>query len=133
MPSSTVKAARPLSPHLQIYKPQLTSGLSILHRMTGVFLSFGILVFVGWLTALAQGAAAYQTFLICAQSVPGQLVLLGLTGAFFFHLSCGIRHLFWSAGFFLDIHAAYKTGYIALAATVLLTAGVWFKVYGVFL
>ena len=130
MPTAELKA-RPLSPHLQIYKPQLTSGLSILHRMTGVALSFGLLVLVAWLVALAGGSENYAVFTTYAGTLLGQIILFGLTVAFFFHLCCGIRHLLWDAGLFLDIKGAYKTGYLALAACLVLTAIVWLNIYGV--
>ena len=131
--SADAKVARPLSPHLSIYKPQLTSILSILHRMTGVALAFGLVIFVWWLVSLASGPESYAKFVSCAQSVAGQIVLFGLTVAFFYHLSCGIRHLLWDTGVFLEIRETYKTGRIVLAATVIMTTIVWLKAYGVFL
>jgi len=129
--NSTAKDRRPLSPHLQIYKPQLTSSLSIFHRIAGVVLSFGLIIFVAWLAALAGGPESYSSFTLCAQSNFGQVILFGLTLAFFFHLCCGIRHLFWDAGLFLDLKGAYKTGYFALAATIVLTLILWLNVYGI--
>jgi succinate dehydrogenase / fumarate reductase cytochrome b subunit len=122
-----------LSPHLQIYKPQITSVLSITHRLTGIVLSFGLIILVAWLTALASGPDAYGELLICAQSIIGQVILAGLTFAFFFHLCCGIRHLLWDAGYFLELKDVYKTGRIVIAATFVLTAIVWLKIYGVIL
>ena len=124
--------ARPLSPHIQVYKPQLTSFMSILHRITGVVLSFGIVVLVAWLAALADGAEAYADFITCAQSLVGQVILFGLTAALFYHLCNGIRHLMWDSGAGLDIRTAYKTGYAVLAVATLLTALVWLCTYGVF-
>ena len=125
------KNARPLSPHLQVYKPQLTSILSILHRITGVGLCFGFMILVAWLAALASGPEAYKTFVSYAQSVIGQIVLFGMTVAFFYHFCNGIRHLLWDAGLFLDLPAVYKTGRIVMGATVIMTAVVWLKVWGV--
>ena len=121
------KKARPLSPHLQVYKPQLTSGLSIFHRMTGVGLSFGLPVFVFWLAALAQGGQAYECFTTCAHSTVGMLLLMGWSWAFAFHMCMGVRHMFWDMGLFLEIKQAYKTGYVALAVSVILTLGLWCK------
>jgi succinate dehydrogenase / fumarate reductase cytochrome b subunit len=118
---------RPLSPHLQIYRPQLTSGLSILHRITGVALVFGLPVFVLWLVALARGPQAYASFLTCAHTLVGRALLVGWSWAFIFHLCTGARHLLWDMGLFLDIRQVYKTGYIAVAVSVVLTLGIWFK------
>ncbi len=137
-PINEAKAAkpqnfRPLSPHLQIYKPQLTSILSILHRITGVGLCFGFIVLVGWLAALASGPESYNSFLACAHCILGQTVLFGLTVAFFYHLCCGIRHLLWDAGLYLELPEVYKTGRMVIAATGILTLLVWLKVYGVLL
>lgn len=130
-PEAKVKAqkTRPLSPHLLIYKPQLTSGLSIFHRITGVGLSFGFIIFVWWLAALARGPETYIFFTSCADSIVGQIILFGMTAAFFYHLCCGIRHLLWDAGWFLELKDVYKTGYLVLAATFILTALVWLKVW----
>jgi succinate dehydrogenase / fumarate reductase cytochrome b subunit len=121
--------ARPLSPHLQIYKPQLTTGMSIFHRMTGVALAFGLPVFVAWLVALAKGPEAYGCFDICARSLIGQALLFGWCFAFFYHFFCGIRHLLWDAGYFLDIKGVYSTGRIVLGISLFLTLGLWVKLY----
>ena len=124
--------ARPLSPHLGIYKKQLTSGMSILHRFTGIGLTFGVVVFVAWLTALANGEEAYADFTTYAQSLVGQALLFGFTAALFYHLCNGIRHLAWDSGAGLDIKTAYKTGYAVFAVAILLTALIWLCAYGVF-
>src|SRR5258708_6575464 len=85
-------AERPLSPHLQIYKPQLTSMLSISHRLTGVALGIGTLFLVWWLVAAASGDAAFATAQTFFGSWLGVLMLCGWTFSFFFHLCNGIRH-----------------------------------------
>lgn len=132
--SSPVDAkARPLSPHLSIYRPQLTSVLSIMHRIAGVGLTLGLGVFVWWLVALASGPESYARFLGYMQTDIGQIFLFGMTIAFFYHLSNGVRHLLWDMGLFLDLPGTYKTGRIVMAATVILTAIVWLKAYGVVL
>jgi succinate dehydrogenase / fumarate reductase cytochrome b subunit len=123
----TTKKTRPLSPHLQIYKPQLTTGMSIFHRITGVGLSVGLPVFVVWLVALAQSEGAYDCFTRCAQSIVGKIFMMGWIWAFAFHLCSGVRHLFWDMGLFLEIKQAYKTGYLALAISTLLTLALWCK------
>ena len=110
-------AERPLSPHLQIYKPQLTSVLSILHRGTGVFLSLGAILVVYWLYALSQGAQAFMDAQSLLGSWFGKLVLLGLAVSVFYHLFNGIRHLFWDAGMNLELSGAYKSGWTVVVLT----------------
>ena len=131
MPPALPPKPRPLSPHLTIYRPQMTSVLSILHRGTGVALGLGAVIFVVWLASLAGGAESYTNFLSYAHTIPGQVVLVGLSIAFFYHFCCGIRHLLWDAGYFLELPDVYKTGKIVLALTVLFTAVFWLKIYGV--
>ena len=118
-------ATNPLSPHLQIYRPQLTSMLSITHRATGVFLSLGTLVLLYWLTAAAGGSAAYEQAQACLSSLPFQIVMVGWTFAFFYHLCNGLRHLGWDAGLGLEIDAAYRSGYLVIAASIILTVLTW--------
>lgn len=114
-------ADRPLSPHLQIYKPQLTSMLSISHRLTGVALGLGTLFLVWWLIAAATGDAAFATAQAFFGSWLGLLLLFGWTYSFFFHLCNGVRHLMWDTGHGLDLHTAYTTGWAVLAASGVLT------------
>jgi succinate dehydrogenase / fumarate reductase, cytochrome b subunit len=116
---------RPLSPHLQIYKPQLTSLMSILHRGTGIFLSLGTLVLVYWLMAAADGPEAYQQAQRWLASWFGLLLLFGWSFSLFYHMCNGIRHLFWDAGLGLDIKTVYSTGKIVWVATFILTALAW--------
>ncbi|MEK8020842.1 MAG: succinate dehydrogenase, cytochrome b556 subunit [Candidatus Parabeggiatoa sp.] len=116
---------RPLSPHLQIYKPQLTSVMSILHRATGIFLSLGTLVLVYWLMAAAAGPEPYQLAQSLLASWFGLLLLLGWSISLFYHLCNGIRHLFWDAGLGLDINTVYTTGKFVWLATFILTALAW--------
>ena len=90
---------RPLSPHLQVYKPQLTSVLSITHRGTGIFLSFGALALTFWLISLAVSEDIFNNFHQHAISWYGKLFLICFIFSLFYHLANGIRHLFWDAGF----------------------------------
>jgi succinate dehydrogenase, cytochrome b556 subunit len=116
---------RPLSPHLQIYKPQLTSILSITHRGTGVFLSFGALLFAWWLLSVAYGPEAYarlQTYMIAWY---GQLLILAWLFSLYYHLCNGIRHLFWDLGLGLEIKTTYTSGYTVVVSSVVLTIGTW--------
>lgn len=86
---------RPLSPHLQIYKPMLTMVMSIVHRITGATLYFGMLLLAWWLIAAASGPNAYAGFEWFMGSVFGQLLLFGYTWALIHHMLGGIRHLIW--------------------------------------
>ncbi|MFU8831618.1 MAG: succinate dehydrogenase, cytochrome b556 subunit [Wenzhouxiangella sp.] len=116
---------RPLSPHLQVYRPQLTTVLSIAHRATGVVLSLGMVVVVAWLLALAAGPEAYGRINGLLASVPGLVFLLVWTYALFFHLFNGIRHLLWDAGWLLDLRGAYASGWTVVVLSVLLTIAIW--------
>jgi len=114
-------AQRPLSPHLQIYRPQLTSVLSITHRMTGIALSIGALFLVWWLVAAATGDGAFAAAQWFFGSWLGLLMLLGWTFCFFFHLANGIRHLVWDTGHGFDLPAAYASGWAVAVASAALT------------
>ncbi len=126
----SAKPARPLSPHLQIYRPQITSGMSIFHRITGVALAFGLPVFVAWLLVLANGPNLYPSFIELFQTIVGQILLFGWSFSFFYHFCCGIRHLLWDAGYGLDIKSVYRTGYAAIVISLALTALIWLEAYG---
>ncbi len=117
--------SRPLSPHLQVYKPQWTSVLSILHRITGVFLSFGTVVVLVWSLALAGGAEQYQGMREFMSHPLILLMLMGWTLALFYHLFNGIRHLLWDAGMLLDLGPARASGWTVVVLSLLLTALVW--------
>jgi succinate dehydrogenase / fumarate reductase cytochrome b subunit len=123
-------AERPLSPHLQIYRWQLTSVLSILHRAAGIALSVGAVLLVWWLVAAASGPAAYGRVAGFFGSWIGLVLLFGWTAALFYHLCNGIRHLVWDTGHALDLRSTYLGGWLVLAAAALLTviawvAGIW--------
>ena len=114
-------SSRPLSPHIQIYKPQLTSVLSILHRGTGIFLCLGAIVFAWWVTALAIGPEAYGAMREALGSWLGRLLLFAWTFSFFYHLCNGIRHLFWDAGVGFEIRTAYASGKAVVVASIAMT------------
>jgi succinate dehydrogenase / fumarate reductase cytochrome b subunit len=120
---------RPISPHLQIYKPQLTSVMSILHRASGVFLSLGLPVLVWWLWSVADGPESYNAARELAASFIGRLLLLAWTAAFFYHLLNGIRHLAWDAGWGFELPVVYKTGWAAIAGAIALTLVAWLVGY----
>ncbi|HXA69085.1 MAG TPA: succinate dehydrogenase, cytochrome b556 subunit [Stellaceae bacterium] len=120
-----MSASRPLSPHLQIYRPQITSVLSISHRATGLALSVGTLLLVWWLVALARGPEAFASAQSLVGSWFGRLLLLGWTFSLFFHLANGIRHLCWDAGYGFEIKTATVSGWVVVAASAALTVIVW--------
>src|SRR6516165_8818565 len=107
----------PLSPHLQIYRWQLTSVLSILHRAAGVALSAGAILLVWWLVAAASGPDAYQSVADFLASWLGLLLLFGWTLSLFYHLCNGIRHLVWDAGHGLDRRSTSLGGWFVVGVT----------------
>ena len=130
VPGKGAASNRPLSPHLQVYRPQITSVLSILHRITGVVLALGILPLVYWLGAVAGGAAAYDAAWATLSSGLGQLFLLGWVAAFSYHLLNGVRHLFWDAGRGFEISQVYASGWAVVAGTAVLTVLIWLALGG---
>ncbi len=117
---------RPLSPHLQIYKPQWTWVPSILHRITGVGLALGGIIVVWWLTAAAVGGRDYFVLVDgLITSWLGHLVLLGLTLSLAYHLLNGIRHLVWDAGYGFEIETAERTAQGTVIGSVVLTVVLW--------
>ena len=115
----------PLSPHLQIYKYQLTSVLSITHRATGVLLSLGALLLCYWLLAIAAGPAFYSKAQGIIGSWYGQLLLFGWVVSLYYHLCNGIRHLFWDVGYGFELKTTYASGYAVVAVSVILTVITW--------
>ena len=116
---------RPLSPHLQVYKPQLTSVMSIMHRATGIALAAGTLLLVYWLVAASLGEGTFNDVQAFIASWVGKLVLFGWSYALFYHLCNGIRHLFWDAGMGLDLEIAYRNGWFVVVASIFLTVIAW--------
>jgi len=116
---------RPLSPHLGIYRWQLTMTLSILHRATGIALAVGTLIVIAALLALASGPAAFAKVQAFCASPFGIFLLLGWTWSLCFHLCNGVRHLAWDSGWGFEIPRAYATGWTVVIASVLLTIAIW--------
>lgn len=116
---------RPMSPHIFIYRWPMTMTVSILHRVTGVLLSLGLIVFVAWLASVAGGAESYERFGGVLGSFAGRVFLVLWTAALFFHLANGVRHLFWDAGMGFEIPQANATGWTVIASTVVLTLVYW--------
>ncbi len=117
---------RPLSPHLQIYRPQWTWVPSILHRLTGVGLAVGGVMVVWWLTAAAVGGRDYFVLVDgLITSWLGHLVLLGLTWSLAFHLLNGIRHLVWDVGLGFEVATAERSAQGVVIGSVVLTVLLW--------
>ena len=116
---------RPLSPNIQIYRPQLTSVLSIANRITGVVLSACAVALVVWLVAAAAGPQAYAPVHGFIRSWVGQVLLFGCTFCFFLHLCGGIRHLVWDAGHGFDLRTIYASGWTVVAVSTALTVLTW--------
>ena len=125
MSEAKAPAARPLSPHLSIYRPMLSTAMSIVHRITGAGLYFGTLLLVWWLLAVASGPAAYATFQSVAGSFLGRLVLFGYTWALVHHMLGGLRYLIWDTGY--GFAAAEREFMVraTLAGSIILTIVLW--------
>jgi len=116
---------RPLSPHLSIYRWPITMTMSILHRATGVAMSVGFIVLVGWLFDAAMGAETYAAMLSYLDTMVGRLLLVGWSFAFFFHLSNGVRHLVWDSGRGFEKTTANASAWFVLLLAIVLTALFW--------
>jgi succinate dehydrogenase / fumarate reductase, cytochrome b subunit len=121
---------RPLSPHLQAYDMmQMTSALSIMHRITGAAWSAGTVLLVWWLVAAASGPAAFARVEWFLSSIPGLLVLFSLTVAAWYHTLAGVRHLIWDAGHGFELAQAYRSGRLVLVGTAVLSVLTWILVF----
>jgi len=118
-------SGRPLSPHLSVYRWPITMTLSILHRATGVAMSVGLVVMAAWLVSAATGPAEYNGFVELMTSTLGQLLLVGWSFAFFFHLMNGVRHLVWDTGRGFEKHQANASAYFVIITAILITGGFW--------
>jgi succinate dehydrogenase / fumarate reductase cytochrome b subunit len=118
-------AERPLSPHLQIYRWQLTMTMSISHRAAGLAMAVGLAMVVWMFAAAASGPEAYGHFSAFAASPLGRLMIFGWSLAFCYHICNGVRHLLWDMGYLFKIENAYRAGYTALACAAALCALIW--------
>jgi succinate dehydrogenase / fumarate reductase cytochrome b subunit len=114
--------ARPLSPHLGIYRFMYTMAASFMHRCTGVVLAAGLIVLAWWLTALANGETAYLRALGWLTMWPVKVVLFGLLAAFLYHLANGVRHLAWDADYGFEKRQARRSAWLVLAVVVIALA-----------
>ncbi|WP_370322654.1 succinate dehydrogenase, cytochrome b556 subunit [Oricola sp.] len=123
--SSPAKSDRPLSPHLQIYKPIPTMMMSIVHRITGVALYVGTILVAWWLIAAASGPDYFAMVNGFFGSWFGVLVLFGYTWALIHHMLGGLRHFAWDLGYLFEKHTATKLAYATITASVALTLVIW--------
>ena len=120
---------RPLSPHLQIYQPQITSILSIMHRFTGVALSVGALFFTYWIVSASYGAEIFSFAQTLFSSWFGQIILWGFTFSLFYHLANGLRHLAWDAGLGYELDKLRLSGWLVFSFAISMTIVTLFAAY----
>jgi len=120
-----VARARPLSPHLQVWRWHLTLLVSIVHRGTGMVLYGGAIIAAGYAVALASGPDAFNTYRGLLASPIGLIVLVGLTFSAFYHLANGVRHLVWDSGKGFDPRVATMTAGVVIGFAVIATLAVW--------
>jgi succinate dehydrogenase / fumarate reductase cytochrome b subunit len=121
--------ARPLSPHLTVYRWPVTMATSIVHRATGLALSAGTLVLCWWLIAVASGPDAFNEFTSLAVTPLGEVILFGFVWSLAYHLLNGIRHLAWDLGYGFAVPTANLSGIIVIAASIALAAGLFALAY----
>ena len=129
MADTRTRIERPLSPHLSIYRPMLTMMMSIVHRVTGAVLYFGMLLLAWWLLAAAAGPNGYARLQWFVGSIVGQLVLFGLTWALIHHLLGGIRHLIWDIGYGFGPSEREWLARATLIGSIALTLVLWIVGY----
>ena len=117
--------ARPLSPHLQVYRPLVNMVMSILHRMTGAALYFGTLLLAWWLIAAAIGPDYFNFVNSVFGSIPGRIVMLGYTWALLHHMLGGLRHLVWDTGRGFELATVDRMCWATIAGSIGLTAAIW--------
>jgi succinate dehydrogenase / fumarate reductase cytochrome b subunit len=126
---SELERRRPLSPHLQVYRPVLTMMMSIVHRVTGAALYVGVLLLIYYLVAAANGPASFATAASIYGSIIGQIVLFGFTWALLHHLLGGIRHAIWDTGYGMDHPVREYLAQGTAVGGIALTVIVWALVY----
>jgi succinate dehydrogenase / fumarate reductase cytochrome b subunit len=123
--AAPVLRERPTSPHLQVWRWHVTMACSILTRATGVALYVGALVLAGWAFAIASGPDAYARYMALLGSIPGKVMLFGLTVSLFYHLAAGVRHLVWDSGHGFRPRTADMTGMMCIAFGIAAAIAVW--------
>ncbi len=122
---SSIREKRPLSPHLQVYRPQITSVMSITHRATGVFLSLGTFLLVVWLWAAAYNAEYFGFWQNILSHIMGKIALTGWAFALYYHLGNGIRHLFWDIGRGFELKNLTRSGIAVILFACAMTIITW--------
>lgn len=122
---------RPVSPHLTIYKPQITSVMSILHRITGIALAVGTFFLVLWLSAAAYSPECFSGIHSFFTGLLGKIMLFGWTLAFYYHLLNGIRHLWWDLGKGFDMASVERSGLLVAVGCAALTIVSWIIAFSV--
>jgi len=125
-----IDSKNPLSPHLQIYKWQISSLLSITHRISGVINLIALILIFFWLIVLSFGETNYELFLLTINSFFGKFILIGFTWSMIFHLLSGIRHLAWDLGYGFEIKTANISGIIVIVLSLMLTVIFWLLARG---
>ena len=125
-----IDSKNPLSPHLQIYKWQISSLLSITHRISGVINLVALILIFFWLIVLSFGETNYELFLLTINSFFGKYILIGFTWSMIFHLLSGIRHLAWDLGYGFEIKTANISGIIVIVLSLMLTVIFWLLARG---
>ena len=125
MADTKSQAGRPLSPHLQIYKPMLTMMMSIMHRMTGAALYFGSLLLAWWLIAAATGPEYFDFVNGLAGTLIGKLVLFGYTWALIHHMIGGLRHFIWDTGRGFELSTVELMARASLIGSLGFTVLIW--------
>ena len=120
----------PLSPHLQIYRWQISSLLSITHRISGIINLFALILIFFWLIFLSLGESNYQLFLLIINSFFGKFILIGFAWSMSFHILSGIRHLVWDLGYGFEIKTANISGVIVIISSLILTIIFWLFIRG---
>jgi len=120
----------PLSPHLQIYRWQISSLLSIVHRISGVINLLALILIFFWLMLLSFGESNYELFLLIINSFFGKFILIGFTWSMSFHLLSGVRHLVWDLGYGFEIKTANISGAIVIISSLILTIIFWLLARG---
>ena len=122
-----LQAERPLSPHLQIYRPLINMMMSIVHRLTGAALYFGTILLVWWLTAAATSEHYFNFVNGLAGTLPGKIVLFGYTWALMHHLLGGLRHFIWDTGHGYDLKTIDRLSWGTLILSIALTLAIWWR------
>ncbi len=116
---------RPISPSVTTWRWHITMFASIMHRATGAGLYGGALIFMAWALSLASGPDGYATFTAVAGSIPGKIVLFGLTLCAFYHLGNGLRHLSWDSGYGFKPKTADATAWLVIGFALIATVAFW--------